>query len=179
MNRTEHLLWVLAEECAEVAQRASKAARFGLDEVQPGQALTNEERLWQEMCDLCAVGEMLISHLFARSRWLESRGCRCEESKGRKVPSVLGRVRHLPPRTCGWRHLTAGFGIQRDARTERAQRPRLMLWAGRATNPTHYETDAYLPGQFGRLRLNDAARPGRNNTVQKYLNFTVFYFLCP
>jgi hypothetical protein len=61
MNRTEHLLWVLAEECAEVAQRASKAARFGLDEVQPGQALTNEERLWQEMCDLCAVGEMLIS----------------------------------------------------------------------------------------------------------------------
>lgn len=61
MNRTEHLLWVLAEECAEVAQRASKAARFGLDEVQPGQELTNEERLWQEMCDLCAVGEMLIT----------------------------------------------------------------------------------------------------------------------
>lgn len=61
MNRLEHLLWVLAEECAEVAQRASKAARFGMDEVQPGQALTNEERLWQEMNDLCAAGEMLIT----------------------------------------------------------------------------------------------------------------------
>lgn len=61
MNRLEHLLWVLAEECAEVAQRASKAARFGIDEVQPGQALTNEERIWQEMNDLAAVGEMLIA----------------------------------------------------------------------------------------------------------------------
>lgn len=61
MNRLEHLLWVLAEECAEVAQRASKAARFGMDEVQPGQELTNEERLWQEMNDLCATGEMLIT----------------------------------------------------------------------------------------------------------------------
>jgi hypothetical protein len=61
MNRLNHLLWVLAEECAEVAQRASKAARFGMDEVQPGQPLTNEERIWQEMNDLAALGEMLIA----------------------------------------------------------------------------------------------------------------------
>lgn len=61
MNRLEHLLWVLAEECAEVAQRASKAARFGMDEIQPGQALTNEQRLWAEMNDLTGVAEMLIS----------------------------------------------------------------------------------------------------------------------
>lgn len=59
MNRTEHLLSCLAEECAEVAQRVSKALRFGLDEVQPGQPLTNAQRIGQEFADLLAVVEML------------------------------------------------------------------------------------------------------------------------
>jgi NTP pyrophosphatase (non-canonical NTP hydrolase) len=59
VNRIEHLLFTLAEECAEVAQRASKAARFGLDEVQPGQMLTNRERIVQELNDLYAMAEML------------------------------------------------------------------------------------------------------------------------
>ena len=61
MDRTEHLLTILAEECAEIAQRASKALRFGLDEVQPGQELSNEQRLWNELNDLAGVGEMLIA----------------------------------------------------------------------------------------------------------------------
>lgn len=61
MNRNEHLLMILAEECAEVAQRVSKALRFGLDEVQPGQDLTNEQRIWNEMNDLAGVSEMLIA----------------------------------------------------------------------------------------------------------------------
>lgn len=59
MNRREHLLTILAEECAEVAQRISKALRFGLEEVQPGQELTNAERISQELSDLHAVAEML------------------------------------------------------------------------------------------------------------------------
>ena len=59
MTRTEHLLWILAEECAEVAQRASKAARFGLAEVQPEQDLNNADRLRDELTDLLAVAEML------------------------------------------------------------------------------------------------------------------------
>lgn len=59
MTRTEHLLFILAEECAEVAQRASKAARFGLAEVQPGQAKTNARRIADEMNDLIAVYQML------------------------------------------------------------------------------------------------------------------------
>jgi hypothetical protein len=59
MNRTEHLLFTLAEECAEVAHCASKAARFGLDEIKPGQSLTNRERILQELNDLWAVAEML------------------------------------------------------------------------------------------------------------------------
>lgn len=47
MKRHEHLLSILAEECCEVGQRVSKALRFGLDEVQPGQDLSNAERIKQ------------------------------------------------------------------------------------------------------------------------------------
>ncbi len=59
MNRLEHLLWILAEECAETAQRASKAARFGLAETQPEQPYSNAERLVHEYADLVATMEML------------------------------------------------------------------------------------------------------------------------
>lgn len=59
MNRTEHLLTILAEECAEVAQRSSKALRFGLKEIEPGQSLTNEQRICYELNDLLGVVSML------------------------------------------------------------------------------------------------------------------------
>lgn len=59
MNREEHLLTCLAEECAEVAQRVSKALRFGLAEVQPGQPHNNAERIRDELCDLVAVAFIL------------------------------------------------------------------------------------------------------------------------
>ncbi len=59
MTRTEHLLAILAEECAEVAQRATKALRFGLSEVQPGQDKTNAARIAYELDDLLAVAGML------------------------------------------------------------------------------------------------------------------------
>ncbi len=61
MTRNEHLLTILAEECAEIAQRVSKALRFSLAEIQPGQDLTNEERIEGEIHDLIAVAEMLNS----------------------------------------------------------------------------------------------------------------------
>jgi NTP pyrophosphatase (non-canonical NTP hydrolase) len=53
------LLTILAEECCEVGQRVSKALRFGLSEVQPGQPLTNTERISEEVGDLIAVVETL------------------------------------------------------------------------------------------------------------------------
>ena len=59
MNTEEHLLTIVAEECNEVGQRASKALRFGLNEIQEGQTLTNAERLIYEFNDLVAVMEML------------------------------------------------------------------------------------------------------------------------
>lgn len=58
MTKTEHLLTILAEECAEVSQRATKALRFSLQEVQVVQTLTNAERIIQEYADLCAAVEM-------------------------------------------------------------------------------------------------------------------------
>ena len=59
MDRTEHLLACLAEECDEVGQRALKALRFGLLEVQPEQNKTNWQRIQDELIDLLAVMEML------------------------------------------------------------------------------------------------------------------------
>ena len=59
MNRTEHLITIFGEEGSEVAQRASKILRFGVDEVQPGQVKTNAERLVDEYADIIAVAEML------------------------------------------------------------------------------------------------------------------------
>lgn len=46
---------LIVEECAEVQQRATKMLRFGVQEVQPGQLLTNAQRLSQELGDLMAV----------------------------------------------------------------------------------------------------------------------------
>jgi hypothetical protein len=61
VTRTEHLLCSAAEECAEVAQRISKALRFGLEEVQPGQEKTNAERIMDEWDDLTTVMAMLAN----------------------------------------------------------------------------------------------------------------------
>lgn len=59
ISREKYLLDCLAEECNEVAIRASKAIRFGLNEKQPGQDLDNGSRINIELEDLMAVVEML------------------------------------------------------------------------------------------------------------------------
>lgn len=67
MNRDEHLLTTLGEELGEVqievlaldaaraCQRVSKSLRFGLNEVQPGQDLTNAQRITAELKDVWAM----------------------------------------------------------------------------------------------------------------------------
>lgn len=62
MTRQDHLLTIIAEECVETAQRATKALRFGLEEVQPGQDMSNAKRLMQEFVDLHSVIGMLSEH---------------------------------------------------------------------------------------------------------------------
>ena len=61
MDNTQFLLVKLAEEAQEVAQRALKAAQFGMSEVQKGQPLSNAERLSGEINDLLAAIRMLNS----------------------------------------------------------------------------------------------------------------------
>ena len=62
MNLQEHLLTCLAEECMETAQRITKALRFGLHEVQPGQRLSNLDRIGLEYGDFLAVKQLLTEH---------------------------------------------------------------------------------------------------------------------
>lgn len=59
MTRKEHLLIIFAEECNEISQRATKALRFGINEIQEGQSKSNSERIKYELNDLFAVMEML------------------------------------------------------------------------------------------------------------------------
>lgn len=80
MTATQHLLVKAAEECNEIAQRAIKAARFGLDEIQPGQMLNNAERLVDEYLDLVVVLQILdgagyinIPHLDDASAQLDAK----------------------------------------------------------------------------------------------------------
>ena len=49
------VLTIIAEECAEVAQRCTKALRFGLTEIEPGQERTNAFRIGLEFGDLVAI----------------------------------------------------------------------------------------------------------------------------
>src|SRR5262245_46243419 len=67
MTIQEHFLTILSEECGELAlcalqlaQRASKALRFSLEEIQPGQESTNAERIVAEYLELVAMIEMLV-----------------------------------------------------------------------------------------------------------------------
>ncbi|TAJ79070.1 MAG: hypothetical protein EPO42_06830 [Gallionellaceae bacterium] len=59
MNRTEHLLACLAEECAEVQHAVAKALRFGLDDGYPGAASTNAQDIARELNDVLAIVTML------------------------------------------------------------------------------------------------------------------------
>lgn len=53
------LLTIMVEECNEIAQRGTKALRFGVMEIQPGQELTNEQSIARELGDLVATVERL------------------------------------------------------------------------------------------------------------------------
>ncbi len=61
MNKTEHLLTCLIEECAEIQKGATKALRFGLDDCGPDEPeKTNADCIAFEYVDLVAIMEMLV-----------------------------------------------------------------------------------------------------------------------
>jgi NTP pyrophosphatase (non-canonical NTP hydrolase) len=59
MNVQEHLLTCLAEESGEVIQAVTKILRFGLDDTKPGTTITNQAKLYDELCDLITIVKML------------------------------------------------------------------------------------------------------------------------
>ncbi len=72
MNRNQFLLTKLAEECAEVAQRALKQIQFGAQQIQTGSevkdgtaapvkeaGLTNAQRLFNEIVDFVIIVDLL------------------------------------------------------------------------------------------------------------------------
>lgn len=90
MSIVDHLLVCLAEECAETAQRATKMLRFGPEEIQSGQALTNADRMVHEFNDICAVMVMLseagiVPEDFTRAPLIEAKKKRVEEMLGRSL----------------------------------------------------------------------------------------------
>lgn len=63
------LLTILIEECAEVAQRATKMLRFGVEEIQPDQSFSNQERLSDEVGDLqCMIAKCTDEGLMSKTR---------------------------------------------------------------------------------------------------------------
>ncbi len=59
MNKIEHLLTCLGEECGEATQVAAKANRFGLDHVWPEKNETNRRILEREIADILGVASEL------------------------------------------------------------------------------------------------------------------------
>lgn len=60
MDRDQWILSKIAEEAAEIAQRAMKAQQFGFDEIQAGQSKNNLERLMDEIWDLNATVSLTL-----------------------------------------------------------------------------------------------------------------------
>ncbi len=59
MNKAEHLLTCLIEECAEVQKAATKALRFGLTDGSPNRTTTNAKDIAQELLEVVAITELL------------------------------------------------------------------------------------------------------------------------
>jgi hypothetical protein len=100
VTRQEHLLTIVTEECAEIAQRCTKALRFGLEQVQQDaddkpeenpERLTNRERILREYYDLRAVLGMAGIDAWENSAFSK----RCEEEKARKVDRYLQRSKRV------------------------------------------------------------------------------------
>jgi len=69
-SKTEEVMDILQEECAEVIQAVSKISRFGIDNFKPGKPKTNREHLEEELGDmlamidiLCGMGVVDLDHL--------------------------------------------------------------------------------------------------------------------
>jgi NTP pyrophosphatase (non-canonical NTP hydrolase) len=70
-EQTKETMDILQEECAEVIQAVSKINRFGIDNLKPGKPKTNREHLEEELGDMLAMIDILISNGIVSSDNLE------------------------------------------------------------------------------------------------------------
>ena len=59
MDRVEHIIACVGEECGEVQQKVGKALRFGIFEANPKTSNSHWSEMRQEVHDIVAVYEML------------------------------------------------------------------------------------------------------------------------
>lgn len=140
MNTTEHLLTILSEECAEVSQRVSKALRFGLKEIQPGQLFTNAERICEEICDLYAVVEML-----------EDSGALQGVVDIDRIQAKKARVKEFMKyaETCGVLATVAGEGVEgRDNSRRELNEAKAWIWQLAATLETISQVEPIIQGDI-------------------------------
>ena len=67
MNRQEHLLTILGEECSELHQELCKALRFGVNG-RRDLSTSNARRIFKEFNDLLAMVDMVNESVVATSR---------------------------------------------------------------------------------------------------------------
>lgn len=84
-DREREILTILIEEAAEIQQRATKALRFGMLEVEPGQGLTNKTRLSQEVGDLLGIMDLGIAEGVLRGDVMD----RCRRAKKAKLAKFM------------------------------------------------------------------------------------------
>lgn len=98
MDRLEHLLVILSEECVELAKECSKALRFGLDGCEPGTTITNRTKIINEFNDLYAMIQMLSEDgVFNNSVILDINKIRTKQQKVEKYLKYSEGVGTLEP----------------------------------------------------------------------------------
>lgn len=63
MNKQEHLLTILGEECSELHQDICKALRFGMNDTPPNGKLDNTQLMFKEFNDILAMAEMINEYV--------------------------------------------------------------------------------------------------------------------
>ena len=61
-SKTEEILNIAQEECAEVIQAISKCRRFGIDETHLKAGKSNREHLSEEVGDLLAMIQLMVDN---------------------------------------------------------------------------------------------------------------------
>lgn len=96
MNRAEHLLACLAEECGEVAKECMKSLRFGLDDKvtrdpsgpRGTEGPTNAEKIVAELNDLIGVVKLLTASKIIPMNW------QSESQQNAKAVKVLAYMKY-------------------------------------------------------------------------------------